>query len=163
MSKFKNEDILLHSLLITDEAYFNLSRNVNKQNCIFWAVKNPQIIQEKPLHNPYVTVWMGIESSRTIWPYFFEENGLTVGLNNEWYIATTENLRISELKKKRKFSLTWFQQDGATPHTTWARLFSLHGFCVQKLIDFLWCVHQYTVTPMVDGFVHLWFFFFGII
>lgn len=47
-----------HALLITgDEAYFHLCGAVNKHNFRYWAEQNPRQVQEKPLHNPKVTVW----------------------------------------------------------------------------------------------------------
>jgi len=117
LSAFENEEIPLHNLLITDEAHFYLSGHVNHQNCRFWATENPEIIHEKPLHDPYVTVWAGVASFGIIGPYFFEERNQPVRVNKDRYIDMIKNFVIPELKKKRKFSLTWFQQDGATPHT----------------------------------------------
>ncbi|CAH2327524.1 Hypothetical predicted protein [Pelobates cultripes] len=44
----------------SDEAHFHLSGAVNKQNFRYWAQNNPQIIHERPLHSPKLTVWCAV-------------------------------------------------------------------------------------------------------
>ncbi|KAJ4429943.1 hypothetical protein ANN_22147 [Periplaneta americana] len=67
----------LHRLIMSDEAHFDLSDYVNKQNFRYWSDEHPFQVWEKPLHSPKVTVWCGI-----IDPYFFED-GHTVTVNSE--------------------------------------------------------------------------------
>jgi hypothetical protein len=40
---------------------------------VYWANKNPQIIEEKVVNIPEVTVWCGLSSRGLIGPYSFEE------------------------------------------------------------------------------------------
>lgn len=66
---------------MSDEAHFNMNGFINKQNCRIWALENPRVIHEYPLHPCWVTVWCGILYGGVIGPYFFEEvagNSLTV-------------------------------------------------------------------------------------
>ncbi len=83
---------------------------------------NPNVTHKKPLHDPYITVWMEVTSFRIIGPNFFEENNRPVHDNTERYINVIENFVIPELKKMKKFSSSWFQQDGATPYTAKKKL-----------------------------------------
>ncbi|XP_066969142.1 uncharacterized protein [Macrobrachium rosenbergii] len=53
----------------SDEAHFHLCGAVNKQNFRYWAEHNPQIIQERPLHSPKLTVWCAISKFGVIGPY----------------------------------------------------------------------------------------------
>ena len=59
-------------VLSSDEAYFYLSRFVNKQNFYNWADSNPCQKQERPLHSINVIVcWaaslLGIDRSTLLW------------------------------------------------------------------------------------------------
>jgi hypothetical protein len=46
--------------IMSDEAHFHLSGEVNKPNLRYWASENPLNIREKPLHPERVTVWCAI-------------------------------------------------------------------------------------------------------
>ncbi len=105
--------IPLNSIIISDEAHFHLMGSVNKQNCRYWLPGNPEIIHEKPLNSPKVTVWTVVAEFGIIGPYFFEGT-----VNMERYVELIENFLVPELKRKRKYSSAWFQQDGATCYTS---------------------------------------------
>ena len=68
-----------NKIFLGDEAHFTLARYVNKQNYRIWGSKNPQIIEEKPLHPEKVIIWCGLWSEGVIELYFFENgNGTTI-------------------------------------------------------------------------------------
>lgn len=113
----ENDDNQLNFLLMTDEAHFHLSGFVNKQNHRYWAAENPQQFHEKPLHDLRVTVWCGVSAFGIVGPYFFEENDVAVTINSERYIHMLETFLWPELQRRRQNHL-WFQQDGATAHTS---------------------------------------------
>jgi len=46
-----NDDGVIKTLLMTDEAHFHLSDYVNKQNYRYWAPENPQELHQRPLHS----------------------------------------------------------------------------------------------------------------
>jgi len=54
-----------------------------------------------------------------IGPYFFEENGRSVTVNSARYVAMIQDFLVPALRKRRlnRFRI-WFQQDGATAHTS---------------------------------------------
>jgi hypothetical protein len=106
-------------IIMSHEAHFHLSGEVNKQNLRYLASENPLNIQEKPLHSERVTVWCAIGIFAIIGPYFFEdENGATVTVNAERYIHMLNTFLRSQLKRQGlNMQNVYFQRDGATPHT----------------------------------------------
>lgn len=73
-------------IIFSDEAHFSLGGYVNKQNCRIWGSENPQVIVERPLHPPKVTVWCALWAGGVIGPYFFEDGqGRTVTVNSQRY------------------------------------------------------------------------------
>lgn len=61
----------LHGLIMSDEAHFELSGCVNKQNFRYWSSENPRQLHQRPLHSRKVTVWCGVARFGIIGPYFF--------------------------------------------------------------------------------------------
>ena len=90
---------------------------MNKQNFRYWAKDNPHELHENPLHCPRVTVW-GALSEFGIWgPYFFEEDNVTVTVNSTRYCQMMETFVKPKLNMLH-IDNVWFQQDGATAHTS---------------------------------------------
>jgi len=95
-----NDDGVISTLLMTDEAHFHLSGYVNKQNYRSWAPENPQDLHQHPLHSKRLTVWCGIASFRVLDPYFFEDNeGVAVTVTPERYVAMLRNFCEPELHR----------------------------------------------------------------
>ena len=70
--------------IFSDEAYFDLGRYVDKQNCRIWGTENPNAYIEKPTHPKRVTVWCGFWSRGIIGSFCFEnEQGETVTVNGD--------------------------------------------------------------------------------
>ena len=86
--KMLNDDGVINTVLMTDEAHFHLSGYVNKQNYRYWARENPQELHQHPLHSERLTVWCGIASFGVLGPYFYEDNeGAAVTVSSERYVA----------------------------------------------------------------------------
>jgi hypothetical protein len=100
----------------TDEAHFNLSGFVNKQNFRYWSNVTPHQLHQKPLHSSRVTVWCAILSFGIIGPYFFEDgNEIAITVISARYVHTIETFFTQELTQFPQIKEnTWFQQDGAT-------------------------------------------------
>lgn len=112
LQKLEDGEIDLNNLLMSDEAHFELSGTVNKQNCRYWSEANPNIVVQKPLHSQRVTVWAGVARWGIVGPYFFTET-----INKERYIEMINEFLLPFLRRLRRVRRTWFQQDGATCHT----------------------------------------------
>jgi hypothetical protein len=104
--------------MMSDEAHFELSGCVNKQNMRYWSDNNPQLL-EKPLHSSKVTVWCGVSTFGIVGPYFFEdENGLAVSVISELYVQMLNEYVFPKLRDMGiDLARVYFQKDGATAHT----------------------------------------------
>ena len=109
---FESGEIDENKIVFSDEAHFWLNGYVNKQNCQFWAKKNPNISISKSLYSEKVTLWAAL-SVKGIYLYFFDS---TVTGNSYKELLET---KFFPFAKKRGWVKTFhFMQDGATPHRT---------------------------------------------
>lgn len=156
LQRFRTVDTIFWS----DEAHFHLNGSVNKQNCRYWAPKgqNPRLKHQQPLHSPKVTVWCALSSSGIIRPYFFENHrGQAITVNGVSYRRMLNDYFLPSRREHPAYSShTWFQQDGATPHTSRETMALLREFFPRKLIsrfgDIPWPPRSPDLTP-VDFFL----------
>ena len=140
------------TLFTSDEAHFHLNGFVNRQNFRYWAAENPKELHEKPLHCPRVTVWCAVGKNTVIGPYFFEENGVTVTVNSDRYLTMLNEFFIPQLRRKRiPLRNVWFQQDGATCHTSNATMTFLRqkfpGRLISRRGDVSWPPRSPDLSP----------------
>lgn len=125
---------------------------VNKQNCRIWADVNPHVIQQKSLHPPKVTVWCAFWEKGIIGPYFFEdEDGNAITVNGKQYKSLLINYLWPELNDIDVDNV-YFQQDGATCHTTRENIKILKSkFCdrvISRNADITWPPRSCDLTPL---------------
>lgn len=143
----------LNNILFSDEAHFHLNGHVNKQNCRYWATENPKSKHQKPLHSPKVTVWAAISAQGIIGPYFFEdERGQAVTVNSDRYTTMLRGFFFPQLHQFEPFNeRTWFQQDGATCHTSNESMVVVNEMFEGKLLsrrgDIPWPPRSPDLTP----------------
>lgn len=146
----------VNTIFWSDEAHFHLNGSVNKQNCRYWAPRgqNPHLKHQQPLHSPKVTVWCALSSRGIIGPYFFENaRGQAISVNGVSYRRMLNDYFLPLLREHPAYSShTWFQQDGATPHTARETMALLRDFFPEKLIsrfgDIPWPPRSPDLTPM---------------
>ena len=87
-------------------------------------------------------------------PFWFEsEDGDTETVNTERYVDVVRQF-LAELRRRRDvtMALTWYQQDGATPHTSNLTLDFLRGVFGGRLIsrraDHEWSPHSPDLSPL---------------
>ena len=69
---------------------------------------------KKPLHSPKVTAWCGLSSNRDYGLYFFPDlDGNSFTVTSDTYIEMLNTIFTGDIYPDR-----WFQQDGATAHTS---------------------------------------------
>ncbi len=146
------DDNFSKKIIFSDEAHFYLSGYVNKQNCRIWADENPREIVEKPMHPQRVTLWCGFWAGGIIGPFFFENDaGNAVTVNGERYRTMITDFLWPELDDMDVDNM-WFQQDGATFHTTIATMALLHekfpGRIISRNSDVNWPPRSCDLTPL---------------
>ena len=62
----------VHKVWWSDEAILKLNGHINHHNCVYWSTDNPNIIIEKELNLPGITIWCVISSSGIIGSFFFD-------------------------------------------------------------------------------------------
>lgn len=153
LQRFQEDPSFIDHVFFSDEAHFNLSGYVNKQNCRFWATENPQNIHEDPLHSAKLTVWCAVSGRCIIGPYFFtNDEGDTVTVNGDRYREMISTFFIPELRRRRiNLRRVWFQQDGATCHTANETLAILQhafpGHLISRRGDVDWPPRSPDLTP----------------
>lgn len=97
----------------------------NAQHFHYWRPTNSQLIYEEPLHVPKVTVWCGICSERVLlWRWD------SIG---EWS-AMIRDFLANELAEN-EMEHYWFQQHGATCHSSRETMDFLKPFFPKRLIS----------------------------
>lgn len=139
-------------IIFSDEAHFHLSGYVNKQNCRVWGSENPRAIVEQPHYPQRVTVWCGFWTGGVIGPYFFaNEAGETVTVNGVRYREMITDFFWPEVDVLNTDDL-YFQQDGATCHTSRETIALLHerfdGRVISRFGDVNWPPRSCDLTPL---------------
>jgi hypothetical protein len=94
-----------------------------------WSSQNPHFFTEAPHYPQKIGVWAAISQHRIIGPYFFQGN-----INGERYRAEILTPFLNELHDD-ELIYGYFQQDGATAHTTGATINFLSNFYADRLIS----------------------------
>ena len=125
---FRNEVGVLENVFFSDEAWFQLRGYVNSQNSRMWCSENPHIFHEKPLHPQKLGVWCAVSHWRVVGPIFFEAT-----VNGDVYQDIITQF-IALLDDDERYC--WFQQDGATYHTSkWNYGVPLREFFADRIIS----------------------------
>ena len=98
---------------------------------------------------PRVTVWCAIAEFGVWGPYFFEEEGVTVTVTSDQYCDMLQNFLRPKLDELEEY--VWFQQDGATAHTSRRSLSILRdtfpGHLISLRGDIGWPARSPDLTP----------------
>lgn len=111
--------------IMSDEAWFHLSGYVNSQNSRYWATQNPNLLFEQPLHDQKIGVWCAMTAKRIVGPIFFDTT-----VNTDVYLTFLEEL-YSQLTEEEN-NYCFFQQDGATCHTSERSLARIHQMFTEE-------------------------------
>jgi hypothetical protein len=119
---------------------------VNSQNVRFWSSDNPHVFVEAPLHPMKVGVWIVVSRRRLISRVFFPQT-----INAERHRELILDEFINQLDDE-ELHHGYFQQDGATPHTTRANHQYLNLFFGDRAINrgtnTVWPPRSPDLTPL---------------
>ena len=139
----------VNTIVFSDESHIYLDGFVNKQTCRYWSSERPVPVIQKPLHSRKVTVWCGVSANRIYGPYFFEDanSGNARTVTSEAYIEMLSNVMNVDISPD-----VWFQQDGATSHTSLPALEWLKTRFGDKIIshrtEFPWPARSPDLSPL---------------
>jgi hypothetical protein len=132
---------ILDYTLLSDEVWFHLSGYINSQNTHLWASENPHALHEEPLHSQKVNMFCALSQQCIIGPIFFDTT-VTSAIYNEMFQDFVNQLDDEEL------SLGFYQQDGATCHTSAASMAEVESFFPCRVISKgLWPPRSPDLTP----------------
>ena len=121
-----------------------LQRNLNRSTFVvweIWASENPNAVREEPLHSEKIGVWCGMSRQRIIGSIFFEETIKTAAYMEIF------NTFVNQLDDE-ELSVGYFQQDGATSHTSHASMAEIQTFFGDRVISKgLWPPRSPDLTP----------------
>jgi hypothetical protein len=110
------------------ETYFANKSYINSQTTRIWAAENPHELHQVPLHTKKVRVWCTISRGRIIGPIFFDTT-----VTSAVYADTVQQF-VALLNEDERHC--WYQQDGATCHTSNETMTLLKQFFVDRIIIF---------------------------
>ena len=110
----------LDNVWFSDEAHFLLSVHVNSKNNIFWGSTPPEHCLQRPLHSVKCTACVAISKHGIIEPFWIEDdNERSVTINTEQYVQVLGKFWTALGRRRGGVRvLQWFQQDGASPHSS---------------------------------------------
>ena len=139
-------------IIFSDESHVYLKSSPNKQNTRSWGLSKPEKRTSVPLHSAKVTVWCGLNSTKVIGPFFFEDavTGTALTITKERY--TEMLIDIFPDDSNDVTSRTIFMQDGAPAHTSRMAMDWLETRFQGKLIsnksDFIWPPRSPDLNPL---------------
>lgn len=145
----ERNELDIKSIIFSDESHIHLNKFMNKQNCRMWSRNKPIVVFEKPLHSLKVTVWCGMSGNRLYGPFFFEDaqTGNACTITKEIYTEMLETVMNVDIAPD-----IWFQQDGATAHTSLIARNWLKSRFGNKVIshhtDFPWPARSPDLSPL---------------
>jgi hypothetical protein len=60
LAKLRENENFPTKIWCSDEAGFKLNGHMNRHNCVYWSDANPNVISERDVNLPGVTVWAAI-------------------------------------------------------------------------------------------------------
>ena len=144
--------ILAKTIILSDEAHFDLGGYVNNQNCRIWGTESPHACIEKPTHPKRVTVWYGFWSKDIIGPFFFKnEQGEACTDNSDRYRDLLNEFLFTKIEEENIGSI-WFQQHSAVYNKSEATLDVLRPVFEDRIIsrraDVVWPPRSCDWTPL---------------
>ena len=140
----KNDPNFLQIVAFSDEKWFVLHQKPNRQNYRQWSINNPhELLDIKKQGDVKAMCFVCVVDGKILNPVWFQdEEGKNVSVNTQLYIETLKKNIIPQMQKMENFEKFWWQQDGATCHTSDASLHFLREHFENRIIsrraDIIW-------------------------
>jgi hypothetical protein len=122
------------------EAYFTNKSCTKAQTTRIWAAENPHELHQVPIHTEKIGLWCAISRRRTIGPIFFDPT-----VTSAVYADIVQQF-VALLNEDERYC--WYQQDGATCHTSNETMTLLKQFLDDRIISKnLWPPRSPDLTP----------------
>lgn len=108
LQKINADPNFMQRIVFSDEATFHTSGLVNRHNCYYYSVEDPQIVFGKPAQSPSLTVWVALDYTGICASHIMPET-----MNGDRYLKVLED-KVWPFFRHRPQKI--FQQDGASPH-----------------------------------------------
>ena len=137
-------------IIFSDEKWFELVPHPNKQNTRTWAPCQPDKVRECRVQGgSKVMAWVGVVGKKVLPVHWFEQKK---GVNGESYLQLLKDTVWPAVKSVATRNGLYFQQDGATPHTTNLVMEFLgekfQGRVISRRADFEWPPKSPDLNPL---------------
>ena len=132
----------------TDEKWFSLNQSPNKQNERYWAPYNPHVTVDCRLQgDKKVMCWAAIIGGQVMLHWFERDESV----NGQTYLDILKDVLWPMIRSSATARQYWFQQDGASIHTTHAARAWLNdkfgGRVISRLTDRQWPARSPDLSP----------------
>ena len=137
------------NVIWSDEKWFMLRQSPNKQNERYWYPLDPEIERESRVQGGLkVMAWAGLVNGKVLIHWFDAD----VSVTGETYLEMLKSVVWPKVSKKVNSRKLWFQQDGATVHTTlearqWLEQ-KFHQRVISRHTDHPWPAKSPDLSPL---------------
>ena len=143
----------VQGVIFGDEKWFTLTQHPNRQNTRYWAFVNPHITTDTKVQgSAKVQAFVCVVDGRTLAVIWHIADGQNLSVNTDRYCQVIDEV-ADVLPLRHSY---WWQQDGATCHTSKKSMEKLRGIFGDRLIsnkaDIKWPARSPDLNPLDYAF-----------
>ena len=151
-------DEIIFQIIFRDEKWFQLNQHPNRQNVRFWAPSMPDnediLLDIKSQSVKKIMAFVIVVDGQCVL-YWHEEEGKPVPVNTDRYLLAVSEV-LSELPLGPLKTRYWWQQDGASCHTSKKSMAKLREIFGERIIsrfaNVTWPAHSPDLNPLDFSF-----------
>ena len=127
-------DEFIFDVIWDDEKWFQLNQHPNRQNTRYWGLSPPNLVLNLKNQNvKKIMAFVTIVQGKAYLFWHTDEDGKSVNVNTDQYIKSVEDV-LKDISTEQ-LNVYWWQQDGATCHTSKKSMAYLRGIFGDRLIS----------------------------
>ena len=127
-------DEFIFDVIWDDEKWFQLNQHPNRQNTRYWGLTPPNLVLNLKNQNvKKIMAFVTIVQGKAYLFWHTDEDGKSVSVNTDQYIKSVEDV-LKDISTEQ-LNVYWWQQDGATCHTSKKSMAYLRGIFGDRLIS----------------------------